>query len=109
MECIFLEEEFSVPNAMSSPQFGLDTSSLPKYDGHEITRKLGTGAASTIYEVRDLATGEIKALKHVLRKDGEDKRKQKERKCYQRYGVIAAKRRECDVTDRAYGANTAFS
>ncbi|MCF7958203.1 MAG: serine/threonine protein kinase [Phycisphaerae bacterium] len=59
---------------MSSPQFGLDTSSLPQYDGYETIKKLGIGAASTIYEVRNQTTGEIRALKHVIRKDGEDKR-----------------------------------
>ena len=46
----------------------------PVFDGYEVVRRLGTGAASTIFSVRDQSTGELRALKHVIRQDGQDKR-----------------------------------
>ena len=46
----------------------------PVFDGYEVVRRLGTGAASTIFSVRDQNTGELCALKHVIRQDGQDKR-----------------------------------
>jgi len=39
---------------------------------YEIIDRLGEGAGSTIYSVRDLGTGRIYALKHVLRKKEKD-------------------------------------
>ena len=45
----------------------------PVFDGFEVIRRIGTGAASVIFSVRDKSTGEIKALKHVIRQDGQDK------------------------------------
>lgn len=59
---------------MIKPPLGLEGSLQPLYDGYETVRKLGVGAASTIYEVRNQVTGQTRALKHVIRKDGEDKR-----------------------------------
>jgi serine/threonine protein kinase len=41
---------------------------------YEVMRKLGEGAASTIYAVRDPATGRMLALKHVERKKPKDLR-----------------------------------
>jgi eukaryotic-like serine/threonine-protein kinase len=41
---------------------------------YEVMRKLGEGAASTIYAVRDPATGRLLALKHVERKKPKDLR-----------------------------------
>ncbi len=46
----------------------------PVFDGYEVVKRLGTGAASTIFAVRNTLTGELKALKHVIRQDGQDKR-----------------------------------
>ncbi len=52
----------------------LGSGSAPEYPGYEILRRLGIGAASVIYAVRDLKSGETRALKHVVRQEGEDKR-----------------------------------
>ncbi len=46
----------------------------PVFDGYEVVRRLGSGAGSTIFSVRDTHTGELRALKHVIRQDGQDKR-----------------------------------
>ena len=46
----------------------------PVFDGYEVVRRLGSGAGSTIFSVRDTNTGELRALKHVIRQDGQDKR-----------------------------------
>ena len=46
----------------------------PELPGYEIVRKLGFGAASVIYSVKKKDTGEIYAVKHVLRQEGEDGR-----------------------------------
>ncbi|MBI9015867.1 MAG: serine/threonine protein kinase [Phycisphaerae bacterium] len=50
------------------------TDTPPMFAGWEPVKKLGTGAASTIYQVRNVETGQMRALKYVMRKDGEDKR-----------------------------------
>ena len=47
---------------------------FPSYDGYEVVKRLGIGAASVIFSVRDKKSGEIRALKHVMRQDDEDKR-----------------------------------
>jgi len=46
----------------------------PELPGYEIVRKLGFGAASVIYSVKKKDTGEIYAVKHVVRQEGEDSR-----------------------------------
>ena len=46
----------------------------PELPGYEIVRKLGFGAASVIYSVKKKATGDIYAVKHVVRQEGEDGR-----------------------------------
>jgi eukaryotic-like serine/threonine-protein kinase len=52
----------------------IGSTEAPDYPGHEIMRRLGLGAASVIYAVRNLKTGELRALKHVIRGEGEDNR-----------------------------------
>ncbi len=46
----------------------------PVFEGYEVVRRLGSGAGSTIFSVRDTNTGELRALKHVIRQEGQDKR-----------------------------------
>ncbi len=46
----------------------------PVFDGYEVVRRLGSGAGSTIFSVRDTNSGELRALKHVIRQEGQDKR-----------------------------------
>jgi serine/threonine-protein kinase len=46
----------------------------PVFEGYEIVRRLGLGAASVIFAVKSKKTGELRALKHVVRQDGEDSR-----------------------------------
>ncbi len=46
----------------------------PELPGYEIVRKLGFGAASVIYSVKKKDTGDIYAVKHVVRQEGEDSR-----------------------------------
>ena len=46
----------------------------PNYDGYEVIKRIGIGAASLIFSVRNRRTGEIRALKHVVRRDDTDKR-----------------------------------
>jgi len=45
----------------------------PTLEGYEIVRRLGIGAGSIIYQIKNLQTGEEFALKHVVRQD-DDKR-----------------------------------
>ncbi len=52
----------------------LNESSLPKVPGYKIGRSLGTGAGSRIYSVRNLETGQLLTLKHVLRREPQDER-----------------------------------
>jgi len=46
----------------------------PMFDGYEVVRRIGTGAASVIFEVQNKDTGQRCALKHVVRQEGQDKR-----------------------------------
>ena len=46
----------------------------PLFDGYEVVRRIGTGAASVIFEVQHKETGQKQALKHVVRQEGQDKR-----------------------------------
>lgn len=45
-----------------------------KLFGYDVLERLGEGARSTIYAVSDPATGQVYALKHVLREDTKDLR-----------------------------------
>lgn len=45
-----------------------------KLFGYEIVQPLGQGAASRIYEVKDIATGRSYALKHVIRRSEREER-----------------------------------
>ena len=53
---------------------GFGATEFPSYDGYEVVKRLGIGAASVIFSVRDKKSGEIRALKHVVRQENEDKR-----------------------------------
>ena len=53
---------------------GFGATDFPSYDGYEVVKRLGIGAASVIFSVRDKKSGEIRALKHVMRQENEDKR-----------------------------------
>ena len=55
-------------------RFALGASTPPEYPGYEVVRRLGFGAASVIFSVRQENTGEMRALKHVVRQEGEDGR-----------------------------------
>jgi len=57
-----------------SRQFGVGSYTPPVFDGYEIVGKLGEGAASVIFKVKEKKTGKIKAIKHVVRQNGRDKR-----------------------------------
>ncbi|MBN1845962.1 MAG: serine/threonine protein kinase [Sedimentisphaerales bacterium] len=46
----------------------------PDFPGHEIIRRLGFGAASVIYAVKNKSNNEIHALKYVVRQEGQDGR-----------------------------------
>ena len=47
---------------------------MPVYEGYDSVRRIGLGAASVIYLVKHRQSGEMRALKHVIRQDGADKR-----------------------------------
>ena len=47
---------------------------LPKVPGYRLGRFLGKGAGSRIYSVRNLKTGQVLVLKHVLREKPQDER-----------------------------------
>jgi eukaryotic-like serine/threonine-protein kinase len=55
-------------------QRALGSSEPPVFDGYEIVRRLGLGAASIIFAVKNKETEELRALKHVIRQEGEDGR-----------------------------------
>lgn len=57
-----------------SRQLAMGAYEPPNFDGYEVVRRIGVGAASVIFSVRNKKTGEIRALKHVIRADGQDKR-----------------------------------
>ena len=59
---------------LGSMQKALGATEPPIFEGYEVIRRLGFGAASTIYAIRNEKTNEMFALKHVARGDGEDKR-----------------------------------
>lgn len=61
---------------ISRPQHhvALGASEPPPYNGYEVLRRIGFGAASIIYAVKDQKTGKTYALKHVVRQPDEDKR-----------------------------------
>ncbi|KPK72407.1 MAG: hypothetical protein AMJ79_15740 [Phycisphaerae bacterium SM23_30] len=46
----------------------------PHFANYEIIRRLGFGAGSVIYSVKNKKSGQICALKHVIRKEGENGR-----------------------------------
>lgn len=57
-----------------APNITIGATVPPVYPGYEILRRLGFGAASVIYAVKNKHNGEIRALKHVIRQEGEDAR-----------------------------------
>jgi len=50
------------------------SSDAPEFEGYEMLRRLGYGAASTIYAIRQVDTDETFVLKQVLRRESEDAR-----------------------------------
>ena len=52
----------------------MSPSSLPKIPGYKVGRFLGIGAGSRIYSVRNIQTGQLLVLKHVIRQKPEDER-----------------------------------
>lgn len=52
----------------------MNKSSLAKVPGYKMGRLLGTGAGSRIYSVRNIQTGQLLVLKHVVRREPEDER-----------------------------------
>jgi len=56
------------------PNLNLGNEEMPVFNGYRPMRKLGTGAASVIFAVQDEKTGELRTLKHVVRRDDMDKR-----------------------------------
>ena len=52
----------------------MNVMNLPKFSGFTVIEKLGVGAGSQIYLVIDKKTGEQRAIKHVIRHDGENAR-----------------------------------
>ena len=55
-------------------QVAIGSSELPFWEGYETIRRIGIGAGSIICLVKSQKTGELRALKHVVRQDGEDGR-----------------------------------
>ena len=53
---------------------GIGATELPVFPGYEILRRIGLGAASVIYAARHKQSGEVRALKHVMRVEGQDGR-----------------------------------
>ena len=58
----------------SKVQRVIGASEPPVFEGYEIVRRLGLGAASIIFAVKNKETGDLRALKHVIRQEGEDGR-----------------------------------
>ena len=46
----------------------------PQFEDYEIIKRLGFGAGSVIYAVKSKKNGQVSALKHVVRKEGENSR-----------------------------------
>jgi len=46
----------------------------PRFDNFEVIKRLGFGAGSIIYSVKNIKNGKLFALKHVVRKEGENGR-----------------------------------
>ena len=61
-------------DAVLHNQFKFGNIEQPQFDNFEIIKRLGFGAGSVIYSVRHLKNGNLFALKHVIRKDGENGR-----------------------------------
>jgi len=61
-------------NIRQSKRIPLGASEPPVYEGYEVLRRLGFGAGSVIYAVRNKKSDETFALKHVFRHEGDDKR-----------------------------------
>ena len=59
---------------MSRRNVAIGSTSTPEFEGYEVVKRLGYGAASVIFSVRDKATGKIRAMKHVARESDKDKR-----------------------------------
>jgi len=69
-----LEHNKTLAENNLSQKLALSFRELPVYEGYEITRRIGVGAGSVIYAVKDRRDGQLFALKHVVRHDGQDKR-----------------------------------
>jgi serine/threonine protein kinase len=52
----------------------IGSSPPPVFEGYEIFRRIGIGAGSVIYRVKEKKTGEFFSLKYVVRQDDSDKR-----------------------------------
>ena len=46
----------------------------PTLEGYDVVNRLGLGAASAIFAIREQKTGDMFAVKHVVRQTGEDRR-----------------------------------
>ncbi len=57
-----------------SRNIALGATEAPTYEGYEVKKRLGIGAASVIYLVSNKKTGDLYALKHVIRQPDEDGR-----------------------------------
>ena len=64
----------TLPDIAKDRPIPLGSIEPPTYEGYEIIRRIGIGAASVIFSVKHQKTGEIRALKHVVRCDDTDKR-----------------------------------
>lgn len=67
--------------------FALGSTDAPVLEGYRVERRLGLGAASTIYLVEDEKKHEKYALKHVVRQDGEDGRMIQQVECEYKVGT----------------------
>jgi len=64
-----------MPKTSNQPSgISIGSSAPPVFDGYEILRRIGLGAGSVIFRVKEKKTGEIRALKHVVRQIDADKR-----------------------------------
>ena len=63
-----------MPDIPRSTNLASRVASNPEYNGYEIIRRIGVGAASVIYLAKKNNTEEYYALKHVMRREDEDKR-----------------------------------
>ena len=64
----------NMPEFFRSGNLDFRSSEAPHFEGYRTIRRLGVGAGSVIYKVEEEKTGDIYALKHVVRQETKDKR-----------------------------------